>query len=152
MNKGVVIPFIVILTIVAILAGGYFVVNSNSKTQISPSPTPAATVEASPTPSSTSVYKDGTYTAAGNYNSPGGAEEIGVTITLKDGVITASEVVAKATRPNSVRFQKIFVENYKPLVEGKNIDEVMLEKVSGSSLAPKGFNEALEEVKTQAKS
>jgi uncharacterized protein with FMN-binding domain len=35
-----------------------------------------------------SAYKDGTYTAVGTYRSPAGAEEMGVTLTLKDNTIT----------------------------------------------------------------
>lgn len=50
----------------------------------------------------------------------------------------------------SARFQDLFAQNYKPLVIGKNIDEVQLGKVSGSSLTPMGFNDALAKIKTQA--
>lgn len=104
----------------------------------------------SKTPSSAS-YKDGTYMEIGEYMSPGGQEELDVTITLKDGVISDVQVISKAFRPNSVRFQGEFVANYKRQVLGKNIDEVNLTKVSGSSLAPKGFNDAVEKIKTEAK-
>jgi uncharacterized protein with FMN-binding domain len=97
-------------------------------------------------------YKDGTYSATGNYVSPGGAEELDVKITLQNGIITDSEVDSKATRPNSVRFQGLFVSGYKPLIIGKNINDVKLDKVSGSSLAPGGFNDALNEIKQQARS
>jgi uncharacterized protein with FMN-binding domain len=98
-----------------------------------------------------STYQDGTYTVEGDYVSPGGAEQLGVSVTLKNGVITESVVTPKAERPMSVHFQGIFVENYKPLVIGKSIDEVKLDKVSGSSLAPKGFNDAIEKIKAEAK-
>lgn len=97
-------------------------------------------------------YKNGTYSAVGDYISPGGAEQIDVKVTLKDNVITDAVVVSKASRPNSKIFQGMFVSNFKPQVVGKNIDEVKLTKVSGSSLTPKGFNDALEKIKGQAKS
>jgi hypothetical protein len=116
---------------------------------------PTTTTAGQPSPSasvSASAYKDGSYSVTGDYISPGGAEELGVTLTLKNGVITDSVVEPKATRPNSVRFQGIFAENYKPLVIGKNINDVQLAKVSGSSLAPKGFNDAVEKIKAEAKS
>lgn len=96
-------------------------------------------------------YKDGSYTMVGQYVSPGGDEEIGVTVTLKDNVITEAEVKPMATRPNSVTFQGIFAENYKPFVIGKNINDVKLDKVSGSSLSPKGFNDAIEKIKAEAR-
>ncbi|MFA5946693.1 MAG: hypothetical protein WC813_01575 [Patescibacteria group bacterium] len=97
------------------------------------------------------VYKNGTYTAVGNYNSPAGSEEIKVTITLKEDIITDATVVAMATNPKSVFMQGRFIEGYKTLVIGKKIDEVQLTVVSGSSLTPKGFIEALAEIKAQAK-
>jgi hypothetical protein len=37
------------------------------------------------------------------------------------------------------------------MVVGKNIDEVNLGKVSGSSLTPIGFNNAIEDIRSQAK-
>ena len=38
------------------------------------------------------------------------------------------------------------------MVVGKNIDEVAITKVAGSSLTPKGFTDALEKIKADAKS
>jgi uncharacterized protein with FMN-binding domain len=95
-------------------------------------------------------YKDGVYETVGNYMSPGGEESIEVTLTLVDNVVTKADVVSKAERPNSVKFQGIFVENFEPMVVGRNINEIKLDKVAGSSLTPKGFNDALEKIKAQA--
>lgn len=99
-----------------------------------------------------SMYQDGTYEMIGEYVSPGGPETVGVTVTLANGIITDSNVEVLATRPASVAKQTDFAENYKEMVIGKNIDEVMLTKVSGSSLTPKGFNDAIEKIKAEAKS
>ncbi len=99
-----------------------------------------------------SMYQDGVYEMVGEYVSPGGPETVGVTVTLANGVITDANVEVLATRPASVDKQTDFAANYKPMVIGKNIDEVMLTKVSGSSLTPKGFNDALEKIKVEAKS
>lgn len=95
-------------------------------------------------------HKNGTYSVTGNYVSPGGPREVKVTVTLTDEVITGAETEATATDATSKRFQGEFVENFKPMVVGKNIDEVVLTKVSGSSLTPKGFNDALEKIKLEA--
>lgn len=43
-----------------------------------------------------SSYKDGTYSATGSYVSPGGRESIELTVTIKDGVITSTELVQNA--------------------------------------------------------
>lgn len=100
----------------------------------------------------TSVYADGEYFAEGEYISPGGEERLPVTLTLEDGVITEAEVTVSSENPMSQNFQTMFVENYKSQVIGKKIDEVELDKVSGSSLAPIGFNDAVEQIKEQATS
>jgi len=52
----------------------------------------------------------------------------------------------------SARFQKIFTDNYKPMVIGKSLDEVCtLGKVSGSSLTPMGFDAACVKIQAEAK-
>lgn len=97
-------------------------------------------------------YTDGTYTAQGNYVSPGGPRSVDVTIVLEEGVITDSTFVGGADDPTSQRFQGEFAANYQPMVVGKNIDEVDLTKVSGSSLTPQGFMDAITTIKEQAQS
>lgn len=97
-------------------------------------------------------YADGTYEAIGSYTSPGGEESIDVSITLADGVVTKAEVVSNATRPVSQQMQNAFIEGFKEQVVGKNIDEINVTKVSGSSLTPKGFMDALQKIKQEAAS
>lgn len=98
----------------------------------------------------TGQYRNGTFFAAGNYLSPGGLEEVDVNLVLADDIITSAEVVAKATSPTSKFFQDDFVAHYQPFVAGKSIADLHLTKISGSSLTPQGFNDALEKIKTQA--
>ncbi len=161
-NSKLLVPIAVVIIVLGIIA---FMARGGQRTQnATTEPTPQAmtpedtgtqiepTNQQNDNTPNEQTYKDGTYSATGNYVSPGGAEELSVQITLKDGIITAAEVDSKAFRPNSVKFQGMFVSGYKPLVVGKNIDEVQLTKVSGSSLAPGGFNEALNEIKQQARS
>lgn len=96
-------------------------------------------------------YRNGVYVAEGEYLSPGGAEVLGVSVTLENGMIVDSSVAVKSERPISEKMQQVFAENYRSLVVGKNIDEVRLDKVSTSSLTPVGFNKALEKIKEKAK-
>lgn len=110
--------------------------------------TPAPVTTPSVLPNS--AYKDGTYTAVGTYRSPAGAEEMGVTLTLKDNTITDVVIEPKATVPISKNIQTMFSENVKSIVVGKKISDVKLDKVSGASLTPKGFNDAVEKIKAQA--
>lgn len=130
------------LIVVAILVGFFYVSKGNTPTNPSK---PVENVQVA------SKYKDGTYTSEGKYLSPGGDESVDVTITIKDDVVTDAKVESNATRPMSVKFQGLFIEGYKTLVVGKKIDEVVLDKVSGSSLTPKGFNDAVEKIKAESR-
>lgn len=127
-------------------------VGTASEQAVSPTTVSGQTNDQAPTSvTAENEYQDGVYTAEGDYTSPGGAENIGVTLTLKNGVIEDAEIETMGNRPNTVKFQEIFKENFKQFVVGKNIDEVKLDKVAGSSLSPKGFNDALEKIKSGAK-
>lgn len=98
------------------------------------------------------MYDDGTYVATGTYFTPGGQESIGVTITVADGAVAEAVVKQNARGGEAKDYQAAFVANYKPLVEGKKLDEIKLSRVAGSSLTPVGFNLALEDIRSQAKS
>jgi uncharacterized protein with FMN-binding domain len=98
----------------------------------------------------TSAYADGEYTATGVYSSPAGPEELEVKVVLAGGTITSTTVVGKATNPASQRLQNAFIESVNAEVVGKSIDEVNLGVVSGASLTPKGFNDAIAKIKVQA--
>lgn len=95
-------------------------------------------------------YKDGTYSADGTYMTHAGPETVHIGVTLKNGVITDTTFQATPRARMSARYQGMFAANYKPLVVGKNIGSVHLSKVSGSSLTPMGFNQALDKIKAEA--
>jgi uncharacterized protein with FMN-binding domain len=99
---------------------------------------------------STSEYKDGTYNAEGTYVSPGGRESIGLTVTLANGVIVNTEFDGHATDGDAVMYQQKFASGYKAEVVGKNIDDIKLSRVAGSSLTSNGFNDAIEQIRTDA--
>lgn len=144
-----------VIALVVVLAAGGLVAAMQGKKDLGPVVLPAAGDDTSGSPEDakselSATYKDGTYSTEGNYASPGGPETIDVTLTVKDGVITEADVVANATNPGSVMWQGKFVEGYKAEVVGKNLADLELTKVSGSSLTPKGFNNALEEIRAQA--
>lgn len=123
--------------------------------------TPAASAAATPAPtaaagsssdssSGSSTYQDGTYEAKGSYTSPNGQEEIDVSLTLAGDVITAVTVTPEATNPNSVNYQTQFADGISEVVVGKDIDEIDVSRVAGSSLTSGGFNEAVETIKSDA--
>jgi uncharacterized protein with FMN-binding domain len=112
----------------------------------------SVTPSSSSTSSNAAAYKDGTYTADGGYQSPGGAESIKVRITIKNNAVVDSSVTSNvATDEDAQQFQGDFIDGYKTLVVGKNVNDIHVSRVSGSSLTSEGFNNALAQIKDQAK-
>lgn len=120
-----------------------------------PSGTTQTPTPSIPTPDTTatqpSTYKDGTYKATGTYASPAGEETLDVSLTLKDGVVTLLSVTGNASNPASKNWQTKFIADVNAQVVGKKLNEVQVDSVSGSSLTPAGFMDAIAKIKTQAK-
>ena len=98
-----------------------------------------------------STYKDGTYSADGSYTSPNGQEKVGVELTLASGKVSAVNITTHPSNPNTKKFQGEFASGISAQVVGKNIDELNVYKVAGSSLTSGGFNDAVQQIKSQAK-
>ena len=96
------------------------------------------------------AYADGTYTADGSYATPESVETITVTVTLEDDVITDVEVTGNPTKRESEQYQSKFIGGISAEVVGKNIDEISVSRVAGSSLTSGGFNEAIQAIKAEA--
>ncbi|PPH06308.1 hypothetical protein C5C44_01755 [Rathayibacter sp. AY1F6] len=110
---------------------------------------PEATGAASSAASGSS-YADGTYEAEGGYTSPGGNEKVGVSLTLADGVVTDVTVTPESENPTGQQYQSRFAGGIAGEVVGKQLDELKVSKVSGSSLTSGGFNDAVETIKADA--
>lgn len=155
-NKMMIIAAVAVVIILAIAVGGFLFMKTNEENSASEAMENegAGKVQTQPsiepTKSKPTSYKDGTYKAEGVYSYHAGTEAIGVTVTLKNGIIADVDVKQEAKAPMSKIMQADFAANYKTMVVGKKIDEVKLGKVSGSSLTPIGFNSALDLIKTQA--
>ncbi len=124
-----------------------------------PSPTPIPTPTSTPLPTPTPVptptpivykYRNGTYSASGSYNTPGGSEPLGVSLQIVNDKVVASTVTAQATGATSLFYQNDFIANYGPYVNGKSLDTLSLGKVAMSSLTPNGFNVAASSIRAQA--
>ncbi len=99
---------------------------------------------------STGDYADGTYTADGSYQTPETVEQISVTLTLADGVVTDVEVTGDPKAPETEQYQGQFIAGIADEVEGVALDELNVSRVAGSSLTSGGFNEAVASIKEQA--
>ena len=153
------IAALIVIVLVGIVATAAIVINNANKTTDTPATINSTTQTSSDTSgdtsgsesTDTSTYKDGTYSATGSYVSPGGRESIGLTVTIKDGIITDTQLEKNATDQDAEEYQELFADNYKTLVVGKSVDEVSLSRVAGSSLTSLGFNNALTQIKEDAK-
>lgn len=150
---------IIILIATALLIGGVVFVSQQSKQKDTATKTSVAKIDTASkkqtpaTQSNTSAsYKEGSYTATGSYQSPGGSQEIKVNIKLaSDGTISDTSAQGDDKSSDSKFYQSSFISNYKDKVVGKKIDDVSLSHVGASSLTSDGFNNALEDIKNQAK-
>ena len=148
---------IIVIVLIGIVASVVIVVNANKDTedtQASPATSSQNTTETNNTTTEstdTSTFKDGSYSATGSYLSPGGRESVELTVTIKDGVITDTSITTDAASNDARRYQKLFADNYKEFVVGKKVNGLSLSRVAGSSLTSNGFNDALDEIRDEAK-
>ena len=146
----VAVPLVIVVIIIAAVVFGHKALKEESA-EVKSGTSEGSNSQTSATTAPAVNYKDGTYTAEGDYVTHVGPKHISVKITLKGNIITTADVTNEADDAMSVKYQDKFISGYKPLVIGKNINEVHLSAVSGSSLTPNGFNAALSTIESQAK-
>ncbi|MDB5176658.1 MAG: hypothetical protein JWN75_326 [Candidatus Saccharibacteria bacterium] len=155
-NKAIIGIIVIVLLVAAATAvvamSGNNANKQTSDTTASTSTSPSASTSsgASTPASSTSSFKDGSYNATGNYQSPGGPQSIDVKVVLAGGIISDASVTQHASGGEAEQYQSKFVSGYKSQVVGKKISDVNLSRVAGSSLTPIGFNDAIADIEKQA--
>src|SRR3989344_3548395 len=105
MNKSIIGILVIVVLVVAVTAAVALSGNQATQTTTSDNDTDTDVTESTDTSGSgtnnaTAVagnYKDGTYSAAGAYRTPGGQESIDVTLTLAGGVISDISVTQNAS-------------------------------------------------------
>ena len=95
-------------------------------------------------------YKDGTYNANANFQTPDGIDGITVKLTISNNVITNVSADTSATSCVSRQYDDAFPSNIKMKVVGKNVNDVQLDRTAGASLTSDGFNKALDEIRQNA--
>lgn len=137
---------------VAVAALGNKNNDTSTSPQVSTTTSPNDTSSTNANSNSASTLKDGEYTADSSYTTPGGMESIGVTVTLKNGIIENAILEQHATGGETAEYQEKFASGYQQLVVGKKISDVKLTRVAGSSLTSSGFNDALDQIQQDAAS
>lgn len=98
-----------------------------------------------------SAYVDGSYSVTQGYNSPGGKDGVGITLVLKDGVVSSVSVSNGGSNETSKMFQDTFADGISAAVVGKRIDELgSISAVNGASLTTGAFKNAVEEIMSEA--
>ncbi|MCC3290554.1 hypothetical protein [Arthrobacter sp. zg-Y1110] len=139
-------------------AAGEETVDAGEAPAKSPASSPESSAASSPAASSDAAagsgsYADGEYSGTGSYIPPSGtSEDVDVTLRLEGGVVTELEVETSQKNPTSKQYQREFTAGVKEQVVGRNLDELDVDKVAGSSLTSEGFNRALDAIRSEAAS
>lgn len=86
-----------------------------------------------------------------SYKNPSGQDEVGFTLSVDAmGTIVDAKTDILATNDISKKRQAAFAEGFPAAVKGKKLSELSsIDKVGGSSLTTKSFNDALATLKSQ---
>ncbi len=144
-------PYIIAVLVIAVLGIGFTLLQSN-KTE---TPTPVAqevTVPNAEVTTGVNDYKDGNHVSKVTYLTPAKNEYmLDVTLVVTNDIVTDAQIIysqGAEVDPNAQRFEAA----YRTEVIGKDIDTLNLSRVGGASLTTGAFNNALANIKTDAKS
>ena len=104
------------------------------------------TAEATPEP--TSEYRDGSYEATGWYG--GLPSHHDVTLTIDNGAVTDVAITTPAEDETSLGYQQRFAAALPDAIIGRDVDDLAVDRLAGSSGCSEGFMDALAKIKEQA--
>lgn len=97
------------------------------------------------------AYVDGTYTATGPYVVAGVSNEIEVTVTIENNVVTHLEVVEATDHATSRSYQVRFAAAIESEVVGRSVNELDVHRVAGASVTSKGFRRAMDAIREHSR-
>jgi uncharacterized protein with FMN-binding domain len=109
-----------------------------------PAPDPAAPAA----PAADSEFRDGEYSATGWYG--GLPSHHDVTLTIENDLIVDVEINTPAEDETSLGYQQRFVAALPDAVVGRDISDLTVDRLAGSSGCSEGFMDALAQIKEQA--
>jgi uncharacterized protein with FMN-binding domain len=95
-----------------------------------------------------SAYRDGEYSATGWYGSLPSHHD--VTLTIEGDIVTAVEITTPAADETSLGYQQRFAEALPSEIIGRQIDEIDVDRLAGSSGCSEGFMDALAKIQAEA--
>lgn len=150
-SRGTVIAGIIAIVIIAGVVGGTILTSREGpETEVTANSSTAT--QSTVNTSTTATYNDGTYSAPGTYQTQESTVTINVSITISGGTITSSAVTSESPSKESKEYIADFIAAYKGFVEGKQLGSLQVSRIAGASLTTRGFNEALNAIRDQAKS
>ncbi len=139
------------VVILADIAIGSFIIFHNSFKKTAPQIIAMApTTSAATTTMNTTNYKNGQYTKTMSYMSSDGQEQITVSLSLNNGMVTSSSITPNANNPTSLAYIEKFINGYLPMVVGQKISGMKLSTVSGASHTTDAFNDAITQIQAEA--
>jgi len=113
-----------------------------------PAGTPLPPDTSAAAPETPDRYRDGEYTATGWYGSLPSHHDVTLTITVD--TVTAMEITTPAENETSLGYQERFADALPAEVVGRNIDDLQVDRLAGSSGCSEGFMDALAQIKDEA--
>ncbi|MDB5179781.1 MAG: hypothetical protein JWN12_413 [Candidatus Saccharibacteria bacterium] len=156
-TSAVVVTFAVVMLLIASnvtkaqQAAGSASIVTPMATSSNVSTSATTTAQPSTNTATSTTYKDGTYTATSSYYVPHGSEDIQVSLTLQNGIITDSNVKNSEGNGESAQYQQAFTSSYKSHVTGKSISSLSLSYIAGASDTTQGFDDAVAKIQAEAK-
>lgn len=146
-------PYIIAVLAIVVIAIGFTFLQPNKKpvteetTRTTATNTPTTEVV-----TQTNDYQNGAHVATITYLTPIKNEyRLDVSLILENDIVTDAQIIysqGAEKDPNAQRFETA----YRTEVIGKDIDTINLSRVGGASLTTGAFNNALADIKTDAKS
>jgi hypothetical protein len=149
-------PYIIALLAIVVLGVGFTLIQTKNTDQ-TPVTVTEETIELKEAPivadtTAAADYKDGSYETQVTYQTPKRDEYgVAVSLTLTKDIVTDIKVAysnGAEKDPNAAKFEAA----HKTEVIGKDIDTLNLSRVGGASLTTAAFNNALVNIKADAKS
>lgn len=96
-------------------------------------------------------FANGSYTASASYNTPAGAHNLSVTLNVENDQVVWVQASSDGKHPESQEYTERFLGGLDARVVGVPLADLgRLGAVNGASLTPKGFDAALEQIRSQA--
>jgi hypothetical protein len=145
-------PYIIALILIVVLGIGFTLFQQNKTTTPEPTAQEITTPATDAIPGSVADYKDGQHKTQVTYQTPKrDVYLMDVSLTVVNDIVTDAEIAYSQGAEKDPNAQK-FDAAYRVEVIGKDIDSINLSRVGGASLTTGAFNNALANIKADAKS